>query len=514
MKRCAIYTRKSSDEGLEQGFNSLDAQREACEAYVLSQVGEGWSALPQAYDDGGYSGGSMERPGLQKLLVDIRAGRIDVVVVYKIDRLTRALADFARIVETFDAHEVSFVSVTQAFNTTSSMGRLTLNVLLSFAQFEREVTGERIRDKIAASKAKGMWMGGLAPLGYDLPVGGSRALVMNPAEAETVRHLFRRYLDLGSVYKLIVELDEQGVRSKQRVTVKGITLGGTPFSRGAMFHLLQNRVYVGDIVHKGQRFDGQHEGIVDKDLFDAVQTMLAAHRRTRTTRQRAVSPLLGKLFDTAGRRMSPTYSRGARGSVYRYYVSSSAAGERLDRVSARTIEALLASAFARLLPQVTEPMELIARVKLADGELIITLPAKLVRTIKRHLLPGETIDANATSPELNDLHIPASLGVRHPQATIRPARVAAGRRDAILIKALRTAHSMVAQTRSGAPIVEEVPGPRYQRRLLRLAFLSPEIQRAILAGRQPAGLRLEDLVRNSMPAAWESQQDWIERLAS
>lgn len=513
MKRCAIYTRKSSDEGLEQGFNSLDAQREACEAYVLSQVGEGWTALPQTYDDGGYSGGSMDRPGLQKLLLDIRAGRIDVVVVYKIDRLTRALADFARIVETFDAHEVSFVSVTQAFNTTSSMGRLTLNVLLSFAQFEREVTGERIRDKIAASKAKGMWMGGLAPLGYDLPKGGSRALVVNPEEAETVRHFFRRYLALGSVYKLIVELDEQGIRSKQRVTAKGLSLGGTPFSRGAMFHLLQNRVYVGDIVHKSERFDGQHEGIVDQVLFDDVQLLLAAHRRTRATRQRAVSPLLGKLFDTAGRRMSPTYSRGARGGVYRYYVSSSASGERLNRVSARTIEALLATALARLLPDVADPTDLIARVQLADSELIVSLPANFARTIKRHLHLDESIGTHPTKPELNDLHLPASLGVRHAQATIRPASVPAGRRDPVLIKALRTAHSLIAQTRSGVPIVESVPEPRYQRRLLRLAFLSPEIQRAILAGRQPAGLRLEDLVRNPMPSAWDAQQDWIDRLA-
>jgi hypothetical protein len=403
--------------------------------------------------------------------------------------------------------------VTQAFNTTSSMGRLTLNVLLSFAQFEREVTGERIRDKIAASKAKGMWMGGLAPLGYDLPVGDSRALVVNPDEAETVRHLFRRYLALGSVYKLIVELDELGIRSKQRVTAKGMTLGGTPFSRGAMFHLLQNRVYVGDIVHKGERFDGQHEGILDQGLFDEVQARLAAHRRTRIIRQRAVSPLLGKLFDTVGRRMSPSYSRGARGGVYRYYVSCSAAGERLDRVSARAIEALLASTFTRVLPEVADPMNTIVRVQLAEGELIISLPAKFVRAIKRHVFPGETIDPNPTSPELNDLHIPASLAVRHAKATIRPASVPAGRRDPVLIKALRTAHSLVAQSRNGAPIVEAVPEPRYQRRLLRLAFLSPEIQRAILAGRQPAGLRLEDLVRNFVPAAWDEQQDWINRLA-
>ena len=513
MKRCAVYTRKSSDEGLEQGFNSLDAQREACEAYVLSQTGEGWICLTDPYDDGGYSGGSMDRPGLQKLLTDIRAGRIDVVVVYKIDRLTRALADFARIVETFDAHEVSFVSVTQAFNTTTSMGRLTLNVLLSFAQFEREVTGERIRDKIAASKAKGMWMGGLAPLGYDLPVGVRRALVINVNEAETVRHLFRRYLQLGSVYKLIDELDQRGVRSKQRVTAKGQALGGTPFSRGAMFHLLQNRVYVGDIVHKGERFDGQHEAIVDPAQFDQVQAMLAVHRRTRTTRQRTTSPLLGKLFDAAGRRMSPTYSRGARGGVYRYYVSSSTAGKRLDRVAARTIEALLLSRLTRLLPDVADPLDAVTKVRLADGEVIVTLAAAFSRTIKRHLEPDEHVEPCGTHDKLVDFHLPASLGSRSVRATIRPTTTPAGRRDPVLIKALRTAHAMIELTRNGAPIIEAVPSPRYQRRLLRLAFLSPDIQRAILAGRQPAGLRLEDLVRNDVPTDWNEQQSWIEHLA-
>ena len=222
MKRCAIYTRKSSEEGLDQHFNSLDAQRESCEAYVLSQAGEGWAAVSARYDDGGFSGGSMDRPALQRLLVDIGSGLVDVVVVYKIDRLTRSLADFARIVERFDAKEVSFVSVTQAFNTTSSMGRLTLNVLLSFAQFEREVTGERIRDKIAASKAKGLWMGGLAPLGYDLPANGTRVLQVNEAEAATVRHIFERYLALGSVHRLLDELLRDGIRSKPRVSAKGI----------------------------------------------------------------------------------------------------------------------------------------------------------------------------------------------------------------------------------------------------------------------------------------------------
>jgi site-specific DNA recombinase len=249
--RCAIYTRKSSDEGLDQAFNSLDAQREAGEAYVTSQTCEGWKIIATRYDDGGHSGGTMERPGLQRLLADVEHGRIDVVVVYKIDRLTRSLADFARIVERFDAQSVSFVSVTQAFNTTSSMGRLTLNVLLSFAQFEREVTGERIRDKIAASKAKGMWMGGNLPLGYDLPAPGTRTLQVNEAEAVTVRQIFARYLELGSVHRLQRDLAEQAVCSKQRVTGTGKTIGGKPMNRGALFHLLRNRIYLGQIVHKG-----------------------------------------------------------------------------------------------------------------------------------------------------------------------------------------------------------------------------------------------------------------------
>ena len=248
--RCAIYTRKSSDEGLEQGFNSLDAQREAGEAYVLSQASEGWRALPTLYDDGGFSGGTIERPALQRLLADVDAGLVDVIVVYKIDRLTRSLTDFARIVERFDANSVSFVSVTQAFNTTSSMGRLTLNVLLSFAQFEREVTGDRIRDKIAASKAKGLWMGGTVPLGYDLPDPGNRVLRVNEGEAQTVRHIFARYLELGSVNALARALDVGGIVSKARVTAKDRAIGGLPFSRGALFHLLRSQTYRGRIVHR------------------------------------------------------------------------------------------------------------------------------------------------------------------------------------------------------------------------------------------------------------------------
>lgn len=273
--RCAIYTRKSSEEGLEQGFNSLHAQREACEAYVRSQVGEGWQMLDAAYDDGGFSGGSMDRPGLAKLLADIEAGKVDVVVVYKVDRLTRSLTDFARIVEAFDRRGVSFVSVTPAFNTTTSMGRLTLNVLLSFAQFEREVTGERIRDKIAASKAKGMWMGGNLPLGYDAPVDrATRALVVNTAEAETVRLIFDRYLELRSVHALVRWLAEQGIRSKAWTSSRGRQRGGEPFGRGALFHLLKNRTYVGEIPHRDRTYPGAHEPIVDAAVFAQVQDLL------------------------------------------------------------------------------------------------------------------------------------------------------------------------------------------------------------------------------------------------
>jgi site-specific DNA recombinase len=271
LRRCAIYTRKSSEEGLEQDFNSLHAQREACEAFIKSQHGEGWRLIKTAYDDGGFSGGTMERPALQRLLADIRERLIDVVVVYKVDRLTRSLADFAKMVELFDAQAVSFVAVTQQFNTTTSMGRLTLNVLLSFAQFEREVTGERIRDKIAASKRKGMWMGGTTPLGYDVD---DRRLVINSAEAETVRHIYQRYLELQSVRLLRDELDRRGIVSKIRISKSGNRTGGKVFSRGALYELLSNPIYIGEIRHRKERHPGQHEPIVYRELWERVQRQL------------------------------------------------------------------------------------------------------------------------------------------------------------------------------------------------------------------------------------------------
>ncbi len=263
LRRCAIYTRKSSEEGLQQDFNSLQAQREACEAFICSQKGEGWRVIETAYDDGGISGGTMDRPGLQQLLADVRAGKVDIVVVYKVDRLTRALSDFAKMVDDFDRHEVAFIAVTQQFNTTTSMGRLTLNILLSFAQFEREVTGERIRDKVAASKRKGMWMGGLAPLGYDVR---DRKLVINCDEAEIVRQIFQRYLDLGSVRRLRDDLFRGGIRSKVRIATSGARSGGQKFSRGALYALLANPLYVGETRHKQICYPGQHGAIIERDL--------------------------------------------------------------------------------------------------------------------------------------------------------------------------------------------------------------------------------------------------------
>jgi len=317
--RCAIYTRKSSEEGLEQSFNSLDAQREACESYIESQRHEGWQVILTKYDDGGFSGGNMQRPALMKLLDDIAAKRVDTVVVYKVDRLTRSLADFAKIVEQFDGQGVSFVSVTQQFNTTSSMGRLTLNVLLSFAQFEREVTGERIRDKIAASKKKGMWMGGVVPLGYDLQ---DRHLIINESEAILIREIYQAYLKLGCVMELRMYLDEKGIRSKKRVSKTGNVTGDNIFSRGALYEMLQNRIYIGEISHKENSYPGQHPGIIDRLLWDQVQAQLKANLQGPRKRDRVTDQhlLTGLLYDPKGNRFTPAHTN-KKGSRYRYYIS-------------------------------------------------------------------------------------------------------------------------------------------------------------------------------------------------
>src|SRR5437867_7542906 len=305
--RCAIYTRVSTDHGLEQDFNSLDAEYDAAQAYIRSQAHAGWILVRRRYEDGGYSGGSTDRPALQRLLSDVKAGKIDVIVVYKVDRLTRSLADFAKLVELFDGHGVSFVSVTQQFNTTTSMGRLTLNVLLSFAQFEREVTSERIRDKIAASKRKGLWVGGIVPLGYATK---ERKIVVVEEEAERVRTIFRRYLELGSLNRLMADLREQGIVTKVRSLKSGRTVGGIPFTRGPLAHFLRNRFYIGEVVFKSEVFPGEQPAILDRDLFDAVQAKLKDQRNNHTVaRAKSDALLIGRLYDDRRNRMSPSHVR-------------------------------------------------------------------------------------------------------------------------------------------------------------------------------------------------------------
>src|SRR4029434_8037321 len=308
--RCAIYRRVSTEAGLDQDFNSLDAQYDAAQAYIRSQAHAGWTLIRHRYDDGGFSGGSTDRPALQQLLADIRAHRINVIVVYKVDRLTRSLGDFDKLVEVFDAHGASFVSVTQQFNTTTSMGRLTLNVLLSFAQFEREVTSERIRDKIAASKRKGLWVGGMAPLGYDTK---DRKITVNKAEAECVRTIFRTYLKLGSLNLLMADLRKQGIVTKARTLKSGKTVGGIPFTRGPLAHLLRNRFYVGEVVFKGETLPGEQPAIIDRKLSDAVQPKLERQVRShKQGRTRCVAILTSRLFDDHGQRMTPTHTRKMR----------------------------------------------------------------------------------------------------------------------------------------------------------------------------------------------------------
>ncbi|WP_421936504.1 recombinase family protein [Phenylobacterium sp.] len=542
--RCAIYTRKSTEEGLDQHFNSLHAQREACEAYIKSQAGEGWTALKDPYDDGGFSGGSMERPALARLLGDIAAGRIDVVVVYKVDRLTRSLADFAKIVEAFDAKGVSFVSVTQAFNTTTSMGRLTLNVLLSFAQFEREVTGERIRDKIAASKAKGMWMGGNLPLGYDAPTDPvTRALVVNSTEAETVRMIFGRYLELGSVHGLKRWLDSQGVRSKAYTTSKGVPRGGALFSRGALFHLLKNRTYLGEVPHRDQSYPGAHPAIVDVEVFEAVQTLLASQTRRHADRPLRSSSawLKGRIFDDQGEAMSPTYTRGPKGQAYCYYVSTSLQAGRavggdygLRRVSAQVIERIVSGTLRPFAGDTEAATDLASRVEVhADAVHVLADRARLLgrpgdaaddlATLKARLPLDHRVlaeDADATTVRVIN---PVRLKVRGGRMLITDADGRAAdtelRADPVLIRALRAAHALLARI-GEAPVArpEQVllgaaPANPYERNLIKLAFLAPDLQAAILEGRQPPTLTLQALIAADLPAAWPDQRAWVAALA-
>ncbi len=502
--RCAIYTRKSSDEGLEQAFNSLHAQREACEAYIKSQAHEGWRAIPTAYDDGGISGATMERPALQLLLADVDAGRVDTIVVYKIDRLTRSLADFARIVERLDARGTSFVSVTQAFNTTSSMGRLTLNVLLSFAQFEREVTGERIRDKIAASKKRGLWMGGVPPLGYR---GHERTLAIVEDEAALVRTIFSRYLELGSVHVLQRALQAEGVRSRS----------GAALSRGALFHLLKNRLYLGEIVHKGQSYPGQQAPIIAAELFDQVQSQLEVHRSARGSHKAVAgeAPLMGLLFDAAGSHMSPSFTRTRAGRIYRYYVSSPLQqGGKRQTTSLRLAAPMLEEAVRTALVEASEvSTDTGLRDVLGPIRRIDVLSTGLCLTIERAKAPRPLRSRLEQSAEtaLGELTVPICLRQRGGHTWMHvPQDSAAPRKDPVLIAGLHKAHRLAAAAGwqlNGSIECNTCSAPEntYERSLVRLAFLAPELQKSILDGRQPAGLTLEHLVRGDLPIDWHRQ---------
>jgi site-specific DNA recombinase len=505
--RCAIYTRVSTDQGLEQDFNSLDAQREASEAYIKSQAHEGWRLIRDHYDDGGFSGGSMDRPALQKLLADVQARRIDVIVVYKVDRLTRSLADFAKLVETFDAHSVSFVSVTQSFNTTTSMGRLTLNVLLSFAQFEREVTGERIRDKIAASKKKGMWMGGMVPLGYRVE---GRALHIVEDHAEIVRSLFRRYLEAGSVVRLKQQLDAEEVRLPIRIDGGGRSTGGGLISRGHIYKILSNPTYVGRIAHKGQVHEGQQPAIVTPDLWDDVRQRLSDHlgARTKRTRQSSDALLVGKLYDVSGNRMSPTWAR--KGSKrWRYYVSQAAQqGDKskaasILRVPAADVERLVAQAVGRLSlskASLDDIRNLIDRVVISHATIRIQLSELAEENDGARIL---TLPWTRPSPyRKRDIIQGADVGKTYARPMPANAR-------AILVEALRDAHRWVDELLSDPRLTleklasREARTVRWIRMTLSLAFLAPEIVKAAVEGRLPRGFGLKRLV--DLPTAWPDQ---------
>ena len=561
--RCAIYTRKSSEEGLEQEFNSLDAQREACEAYIRSQKSAGWIALPDMYDDGGISGGTLDRPALQCLLADIAAGRIDTVVVYKVDRLTRSLNDFAKIVEAFDAKGVSFVSVTQQFNTTTSMGRLTLNMLLSFAQFEREVTGERIRDKIAASKQKGMWMGGLPPLGYDVE---DRKLVVNTAEAETVRHIFRRYADFKSVRALKEVLDAAGIVSKVRTDRHGRQTGAKPIARGALYLILQNRIYRGEIVHKDKAYPGQHEAIVEEALWDEVQAALSANRVERVSRSRATNPslLAGLVFDASGEHMSPTHAN-KKGTRYRYYVSQSLikrgrprASEAASRVPAGDLEEIVDEAIIDVMRDETVIHEVAGDISVARRKASIA-EAKAFAECWRHKPPSDRrailkslIERVIVSPDRVTLtvrldaipHVTApDLDIRRlPQRLDGPTRVLSvparlkrtGMETKLLVqgpagsvrrKADRSLMRLVAQARRCRRILDSAShdetvtaiaakagvSATYFTRVVRLSFLAPEITKLILQGRQPPTLTANKLMAlGPPPLSWAEQERLLE----
>jgi site-specific DNA recombinase len=509
--RCAIYTRKSTEQGLEQDFNSLDAQYEASQAYIRSQAHAGWTLLRAKYDDGGFSGGDTDRPALQRLLEDVQAGKIDVIVVYKVDRLTRSLADFAKLVELFDQHSVSFVSVTQQFNTTTSMGRLTLNVLLSFAQFEREVTSERIRDKISASKRKGLWVGGMAPLGYDTK---DRRITVNQAEADRVRTIFRRYVELGSLNLLMADLRERGIVTKVRNLRSGEKIGGIPFTRGPLAHLLRNRFYIGEVTFKGEVLKGEQKPIVDNELFEAVQTKLTEQANNhKANRTNSGALLTGRIFDDRGNRMTPSHARKG-GIKYRYYLSSAllhGAANRagsVSRVPAAEIEALV----IRTLREHLDPMspiddrdlinDFVARVEIQQERLVIQLADASGKDSHEGIgdaflrvpwqKPNATRRREVILPEGAELPRP----MRSENRATLVASIARGRRwlDELIRDPKATSESIAKR---------ESCSVRKVNMTISLVFLAPSLVKDAIEGRLPHGIGVARLI--DLPADWSRQ---------
>lgn len=531
--RCAIYTRVSTDSGLDQEFNSLDAQYDASQAYIRSQAHAGWNLVKSRYDDGGFSGGSTDRPALQRLLADVAAHRIHIIVVYKVDRLTRSLADFAKLVELFDAHGVSFVSVTQQFNTTTSMGRLTLNVLLSFAQFEREVTSERIRDKIAASKRKGLWVGGMVPLGYILKDG---QLHIHEDEAKTVRLVFQRYLEIGSVNRLVKDLKERGLTSKVRHLTSGGTRGGVPFMQGALFYMLRNRFYLGEVTFKGEILPGSQPPLLDRTLFDAVQTRLTeqwAHRTT--TRIRSQALLAGLLFDDAGQRMVSTYA-SKDGVRYRYYTSAPCIRGPTDeplgsvtRVPASDIEAVIANAvFAHtnnagptsagsILSR--EALEAaVSKIEVRKNQLAVHLKDRggncdnerggsvdahgdqrlLTQTSANHTV---LVPWKKPSKPAREILLPANT----PEHRARPMKA---ERRSTLIRSIGRSRLWLQKIIDGKETIETLASQercsiRQINMTISLAFLAPTLVKAAVEGRFPRGIGVAAL--RDAPAEWSRQ---------
>lgn len=552
--RCAVYTRKSSEEGLDQAFNSLDAQREACEAYIKSQQHEGWTLIETAYDDGGFSGGNIERPALKSLLTDLKSGLIDIVVVYKVDRLSRSLSDFSNMVDTFSKFDVSFVSITQQFNTSTSMGRLTLNVLLSFAQFEREVTGERIRDKIAASKKKGMWMGGVIPLGYDID---NRMLIVNESEAKIVEMIYQSYIELKCVRKLKEKIDNQGIVSKWRKNGSG----EQPLSRGALYSLLKNRIYNGQITHKDKHYEGQHEAIIETSLWNQVQKQLIDNKHNNYHRTTSKSPSLlsGLLVDNSNNPMTPSHAtKGSR--RYRYYVNQTAlqfkkaSSDAVLRIPAQTIESLVENELSSLLSDqhqlttIVENMPLSAfdkeqlfnqllqvkekwyssttQAKIPDFKIIIKKIVLTTTKLEIQLIPLgllELISSNVDSvrddeSEIYIINLPVQLkrcGVetklivenKVSTQSLRPHSTSANAIQRALQKALQWNQTLISGRVSSMKEVarQENVSQRYIASIIRLAFLSPSIMEKIANGNIPHDMTLARLKKN-IPHDWSEQE--------